>query len=409
MKKNSLIKKIDFIFLIPALLIIIAGLFALYSSTYPAGTSETTSLFYKQITWVILGLAVMFIMVFIPIRVIYALSYPLYFISIILLVAVLLMEKGGSRWIYIFGFQFQPSEFAKITTIIALSRFLTESKILQNNIKDIIISFVIVSIPMILIREQPDLGTSMIFAAFLLPLLFWANLPIFSLFVIAAPFISIITISLSVSRIYIFLAWMVILTVILYYAKKGLFVTISNYIVNLGSGITANYLWSKLKPYQQNRLKNFLNPEMDPRGTGYQILQSKTAIGSGGFEGKGFLQGTQSQLRFLPEQHTDFIFSVFGEEFGFLGVISILGLYFLFIIHGINVASYVKNRFAGYVAVGISSVFLIHVFVNIGMTVGLLPVTGLPLPFMTYGGSAIISFLIMTGLLINISVNRLKY
>ena len=412
MGKKSFIKKIDFIFLIPVLLIVVAGILALYSSTYSVVTSETSSLVYKQITWVIIGLIAMFVMIFIPIRVIYALSYPLYIFGIFLLVMVLFIDRdtsGASRWIYLFGFQFQPSEFAKITTIIALSRFLTESKISQNNIKDIVISFMIVSIPMILIREQPDLGTSLVFAAFLLPLLFWADLPIFSLFVIIAPFISIVAISLSTSRIYIFLIWMVILTVILYLAKKGILVTISNYIVNLAVGITTPYLWNRLKPYQQERIKNFLNPEMDPRGAGYQILQSKTAIGSGGFRGKGFLHGTQSQLRFLPEQQRDFIFSVFGEEFGFLGVITILGLYLIIILHGFNVASLSKNRFAGYIAVGISSIFFIHIFVNIGVTVGLLPVTGLPLPFMSYGGSAMISFLAMVGLLINISVNRLKY
>jgi len=412
MKKKSFIKKIDFLFLIPVLLIIVAGILALYSSTYPVVTSETNSLVYKQITWVIIGLIVMFVMIFIPIRVIYALSYTLYIFGIFLLIMVLFMDKdnsGTSRWIYLFGFQFQPSEFAKITTLIALSRFLAESKISQNNIKDIAISFVIVYIPMILIREQPDLGTSMVFALFLFPLLFWADLPIFSLFVIVAPFISAVAISLSTSRIYIFLIWMVIFTVILYLAKKRIWVTISNYIVNLAVGITTPYLWNRLKPYQQERIKNFLNPEMDPRGAGYQILQSQTAIGSGGLRGKGFLHGTQSQLRFLPQQHTDFIFSVFGEESGFLGVIIILGLFFIIILHGINVASLSKNRFAGYIAVGISSIFLIHIFVNIGMTVGLLPVTGLPLPFMTYGGSAMISFLAMVGLLINISVNRLKY
>jgi len=412
MGKKSFVKKIDFIFLIPVLLIIVAGILSLYSSTYSVVTSETTSLVYKQITWVIIGLIAMFVMIFIPIRVIYALSYPLYIFGIFLLVMVLFIDRdtsGASRWIYLFGFQFQPSEFAKITTIIALSRFLTESKISQNNIKDIVISFLIISIPMILIREQPDLGTSLVFAAFLLPLLFWADLPIFSLFVIIAPFISIVAISLSTSKVYIFLIWMVILTVILYLAKKGILVTISNYIVNLAVGITTPYLWNRLKPYQQERIKNFLNPEMDPRGAGYQILQSKTAIGSGGFRGKGFLHGTQSQLRFLPEQQRDFIFSVFGEEFGFLGVITILGLYLIIILHGFNVASLSKNRFAGYIAVGISSIFFIHIFVNIGVTVGLLPVTGLPLPFMSYGGSAMISFLAMVGLLINISVNRLKY
>ncbi|MCK4966197.1 rod shape-determining protein RodA, partial [bacterium] len=221
--------------------------------------------------------------------------------------------------------------------------------------------------------------------------------------------ISLIIMLIAPSKIYIFAVWIIILTIILYIAKKGVFITILNYIINLSVGISAPFLWNKLKPYQQNRIKNFLNPELDPRGAGYQILQSKTAIGSGGASGKGFLHGTQSQLRFLPQQHTDFIFSVFGEEFGFLGVICVLILYFFIILHGITIAVIAKNRFAGLVAIGISSVIFIHVFVNISMTVGLLPVTGLPLPFMSYGGSAMISFLAMIGILINISVNKLKY
>ena len=211
------------------------------------------------------------------------------------------------------------------------------------------------------------------------------------------------------SNVIIFLVWMVVLTAILYFAKKGILLTILTYFINLSVGTMAPYLWNKLKPYQQNRIKHFLNQEMDPRGAGYQILQSKTALGSGGIKGKGFLQGTQSQLRFLPEQQTDFIFSVFGEEFGFFGVISILGMFLMIILRGIYIASCTKNRFAGFIAVGISSVFLIHIFINIGMIVGLLPVTGLPLPFMSYGGSAMIVFLGMVGLLINISINRLKY
>jgi rod shape determining protein RodA len=412
MRKNSLINKVDLVFLIPILLIIISGLLAIYSSSYLVEMSRTGNLFYKQIIWVCLGLIAMLVIIFIPMRFVYALGYQLYVLSIILLVIVLFTgehSSGTSRWIRVFGFQFQPSEFAKIATIIALSKFLSESKISENNIKDMIISFMIILVPMVLIREQPDLGTSLVFAAFLLPMLFWAGLPLFSLFVIVAPFVSLITISLSSSKSYIFIIWLIMLTLVLYFAKKGIWVAIYNYMLNLSVGLSAHYLWNKLKPYQQERIKNFLNPELDPHGAGYQILQSKTAIGSGGFNGKGFLHGTQNQLRFLPQQNTDFIFSVFGEEYGFLGVVVAFGLFSIIIFHGINVASIAKNKFSSYVAIGISSVFLIHIFVNTSVTVGLLPVTGIPLPFMSYGGSAMISFLAMTGFLINISVNRFKY
>ena len=412
MKKKSIITKFDFLLTVPVVLIIGAGLLALYSSTHPSASSGTNVLFYKQMLWISVGLFAMLIMMFVPLKVIHALSYHLYILSVILLVAVLFIgigPSGATRWIHILGFNFQPSEFAKIATILALSRFLADSKVSENKIRDLFVSFVIVSLPIILIREQPDLGTSLVFAAFFVPLLFWAEIPKFSLFMLVAPLISLIIMLIAPSKIYIFAVWIIILTIILYIAKKGAYITILNYIINLSVGISAPLLWNKLKPYQQNRIKNFLNPELDPRGAGYQILQSKTAIGSGGASGKGFLQGTQSQLRFLPQQHTDFIFSVFGEEFGFLGVICVLILYFFIILHGITIAVIAKNRFAGLVAIGISSIIFIHVFVNISMTVGLLPVTGLPLPFMSYGGSAMISFLAMIGILINISVNKLKY
>lgn len=412
MKKNSLITKFDFFLIVPVVFILAAGLLALFSSTNPVDSTGTNIVFVKQIIWIAAGLIIMLVFMFVPLKIIHALSYHLYILSVISLIGVLFIgigPSGATRWIHIFGFNFQPSEFAKIATILALSRFLAESKVSENSIKDLFIAFAIVSIPVILVKEQPDLGTSLVFGAFLLPLLLWAEIPKFSLFMLITPFISLMIMLFAVSKLYTFAAWMIILTIILYFAKKGIFVTISNYIINLCVGITEPYLWSKLKPYQQDRIKNFLNPEVDPRGAGYQILQSKTAIGSGGVGGKGFQQGTQSQLRFLPQQHTDFIFSVFGEEWGFLGVISILILYFFIIFRGITIAVIAKNRFAGLTAIGIVSVLFIHVFVNIGMTVGLLPVTGLPLPLMSYGGSSMISFLAMIGILINISVNKLKY
>jgi rod shape determining protein RodA len=260
MKKNSLINKVDFVFLVPVLLIIISGLLAIYSSSYLVEMSRTGDLFYKQVIWVCLGLIVMFVIIFIPMRFVYALGYQLYVLSIILLIIVLFTSghsSGTSRWIRIFGFQFQPSEFAKIATIIALSKFLSESKISENNIKDMIISFMIILIPMVLIREQPDLGTSLVFAAFLLPMLFWADLPLFSLFVIVAPFVSLIAISLSSSKNYILIIWLIMLTLVLYLAKKGLWVAIYNYMLNLSVVLIAPYFWNKLKPYQQERIKNF--------------------------------------------------------------------------------------------------------------------------------------------------------
>ena len=174
-------------------------------------------------------------------------------------------------------------------------------------------------------------------------------------------------------------------------------------------GLLTPVLWNHLKPYQKNRIKIFLNPEADPRGAGYQIIQSKVAIGSGGGLGKGFMQGSQTQLRFLPEQHTDFIYAVIGEEFGFLGALLGLILFFLLLIRGVKIATMVRNRFNSIVAIGIVTIIAFHTIINLGMTVGLLPVTGLPLPFISYGGSSLLTNMIMVGILLNYYKNRYEY
>jgi rod shape determining protein RodA len=186
-------------------------------------------------------------------------------------------------------------------------------------------------------------------------------------------------------------------------------VSIVNFLANISMGLITPVLWNHLKSYQRNRIKIFLNPEADPKGAGYQIIQSKVAIGSGGFTGKGFLQGSQTQLRFLPEQHTDFIFAVIGEEFGFLGVLIGLIFFFVFLMRGIFIATIVKSRFNSIVSVGIVTVLAFHVIVNIGMTIGLFPVTGLPLPFLSYGGSALLTNMVMAGILLNFYKNRYEY
>jgi len=207
----------------------------------------------------------------------------------------------------------------------------------------------------------------------------------------------------------LFLGWIMVVTVILYFARPGIRLAAGFYVTNLAAGVLTPELWNRLKPYQQRRILTFLNPDLDPRGAGYQILQSQTAIGSGGLTGKGYLQGTQTHLRFLPEQHTDFAFSVVGEEFGFLGAVGVLGLFFLLIMRGLHTAALAKSDFASLLAAGICTVLVVHVVVNVGMTVGMLPVTGLPLPFLSYGGSALIACMTMAGLLGNVFVNRLEY
>jgi len=257
----------------------------------------------------------------------------------------------------------------------------------------------------VLIVRQPDLGTSLVFIAIALPMFYWAGLKEGNLILIITPLIVVF----ASFQFYTFLFVMVLLMVYLILSKRNIHLIIFNFIFNILMGLITPVLWNHLQPYQKNRIKIFLNPEADPKGAGYQIIQSKVAIGSGGFTGRGFLQGSQTQLRFLPEQHTDFIYAVIGEEFGFLGVLVGLILFLTLFLRGIYIATLMRNRFNSIVTIGIITILAFHTIINIGMTIGLLPVTGLPLPFLSYGGSALTTDFIMIGILLNFYKNRFEY
>lgn len=410
MLKRSVLNNFDVSLVVTSVFLIIVGLLAIFSTTYQLETTPQYSHFYQQLTWAILGFIFLVIAAFTPLRIFYALSYFLYWISIILLILVLFVYVPGvraQRWIYAFGFYFQPSEIAKLTTVLALARFLTDSKVASNNLKDIGIAFGIILLPAFLIYKEPDLGSCFPFLGVIVPMLFWAGLPYFTTFSLIAPLISLLVISFE--NPWIFAAWMLIIGGVLYIARQDIFAALGNYVVNISVGIITPMFWSKLKPYQQKRILTFLNPGMDPRGAGYQVLQSQTAIGSGGLTGKGYLQGTQTQLRFLPEQHTDFIFTVIAEEFGLIGATICISCFFFLIYKGFEIAGAAKNHFASLTALGLTVTLFVHIFINLGMTVGLMPVTGLPLPFMTSGGSALLTCMVIIGILSNISVNRMRY
>jgi rod shape determining protein RodA len=202
------------------------------------------------------------------------------------------------------------------------------------------------------------------------------------------------------------MALMLLIISILFISKRKIVIASSIFLLNIGVGIATPTIWSQLHPYQQKRIITFINPEQDPRGAGYQIIQSQVAIGSGGFWGKGYLKGSQTHLRFLPAQHTDFIFSVIGEEFGFLGIAIILSLYLVFLLRLVFIAGSVRHQFGSLVVIGITTIIAFHIIVNVGMTIGFAPVTGLPLPFLSYGGSFLMANLLMAGVVLNISKNR---
>lgn len=405
----NLLKKIDVILILSTVGLIIMGLVALYSSSHTAmSQGNGNNYFLRQLIWVIIGIGIVIAIYFIPNKWIYDSSYTIYAFSLFLLILVLFFGRtgyGAERWLRIGPIGIQPSEITKLAAILAAARYMSQEHVDLNQFKDFFIASLFFVIPFLLILRQPDLGTAMLFAFLVLPMFYWAGLKGSNLLLVITPVIIIF----ASFHFYAFLAIMIILISYLIYSRRSKFIVLLNFVANILMGLVTPWLWSHLKPYQQERINSFLNPEADPRGAGYQIIQSKVAIGSGGFNGKGFMQGSQTQLRFLPEQHTDFIYAVIGEEFGFLGVIIGLLLFFVFLLRGIQIAEMVKSRFNSIVAIGIVTIIGFQVMVNIGMNIGLLPVTGLPLPFLSYGGSALLTNMMMVGIMLNFYKNRYEY
>lgn len=404
--KKSFSFKVDILlfFLVAALVTI--GLFAVYSATQTPDTEEL-NLFDKQLFFAILGLFLVLLTAYIPLKFFERLAIPFYIFSLLLLILVYLIGAKGqgiARWLAFGPIKIQPAEIAKLATILMVAKYLSNKEVNINRFKHLSITLLIILTPFILIAKQPDLGTSLVFLAILIPILFWANLNWFTLFLIVAPAFTMI---LSFN-FYAFLAWMLIISFILFISQRKTIILVLVFFSHIMVGMVTPQLWGQLKPYQQKRISTFANPESDPKGAGYQIIQSKVAIGSGGIWGKGYMEGSQTQLRFLPAQHTDFIFSVIGEEKGLVGVIFTLIIFLLLLLYMLYMGSVVKSPFASLSIIGITTIFFFHIVVNVGMTVGLAPVTGLPLPFISYGGSFLLSTLLMIAVINNFSINRFE-
>jgi rod shape determining protein RodA len=390
-----------------ALALVIIGLVSIYSATFDAKMSEVSN---RQVIWAVIGVGVLLVVMFIPFRLLQMASYPSYFLSVLLLISVLLLGKtvsGSTSWFNLGALRFQPSEFAKITTVLALATYLSRSDVSLQKFKHLVIASGIVLLPVVLILLQPDMGTTMIYMGMFVPVLYWGGASRFTLLAILAPVIAAVVALFDNTTM--FLVTVIVLGTLLYLTKENRIAAASVFSLVVLIGISVQFIYDGLKPYQQKRIATFLDPNADPLGAGYNILQSKVAIGSGGLFGKGYLRGTQTQLNFIPEQWTDFIFCVPGEEFGFIGAATVLLLFMFLLMRGVKVASIVKNRYGSFVAIGITAIFATHVFINIGMSVGLLPVVGVPLPFLSYGGSALMTNMIMVGLLLNLYSNRKEY
>lgn len=394
----------------PALVlaILILSLFGI-AVIYSAGVvyipnPVTQNAWLRQSLWFGIALVAFTTLSRVPLRWIEWVAIPSYVVSLILLAATLVIGTGAGTavgvksWIHIGPLGFQPSEIAKIATILVLARLLSQRNEALASLRDILVPAALVALPLGLVMLQPDLGTAMAFVGILFAMLYWAGTPVALLLLVASP---VPGLALSYdTRIWSWYILAVVAFLYFYRYRLFLFESVTVVIANFAAGTIARPLWNSLKEYQQNRILVFLDPEVDPRGAGYQIIQSKVAIGSGGLLGKGFTLGTQKRFDFLPEQHTDFIFSVVGEELGFLGTALCIVAFGYVLIRLVHMAQESPDPFAGLVLLGIFGAWLVHVFVNIGMTVGLVPITGIPLPFVSYGGT----FLLMSWVAVAVAV-----
>ena len=389
--------------LFSAMFLSLIGLVALNSISFQS-PSLTLSPFIKQLLFLMVALIGFSLSFLTPKYIIHKYAYIIYGIGSILVILPFFgtPHAGTYRWLNVgLPFNFQPSELAKISLVIALARYLSDHSIKIQYFKSIIIPILIAIIPVLIVLNQPDLGTSLVMLSVIFPMLYWAGARPFHLFLLIAPILSI----LSAFNVIVFSIWALVITLVIYYSRTNIISSTGYFFGNIFFGLLSRPLWDLLNPYQQNRVLTFIYPDKDPLGAAYQIIQSKTAIGSGGLFGKGWGEGTQTHLKFLPVQESDFILSVIGEELGFMSIMVIL-LTFGYLINIIIRNSFLsKDKFSSLILIGLSSILLAHVFVNSAMTVGLIPVKGLPLPFISAGGTFLISSYIMIGLIMRFSIN----
>jgi rod shape determining protein RodA len=351
----------DFDWPLLAITLVISGIGVLQIYSATRGTVWADA-WWRQAIWIVAGLLVMWVVTSIDYHTLLGQAFPLYFLSISLLILVLVIGRtvfGSRRWIGYGPIHLQVSEFVKTVIILLVARYVTELRSDRLEARDLLKLGGLVGVPMLLVMKQPDLGTSLTYFPILAVGVFLAGLRWKHVAAIALMMILVLPVG-----------------------------------------------WHFLKDYQKARLVTFVDPAQDPKGSGYQVIQSKIAVGSGGMWGKGVTRGSQTQLRFLPVPHTDFIFSAFAEEHGFVGVVVMLGLYFVLIMQIVQNAQMAPDRAGMYICMGVCALLLFHVLVNIGMVVGRMPVTGIPLPLMSYGGSSILSFFIMLGLVNNVRLWR---
>jgi rod shape determining protein RodA len=409
--------KIDWVTVALYCAIVFWGWLNIYAVTYDP--ESVTSIFNlninsgRQLLFIVVAFVLIMIIMIMDVRFYETFAYVIYgaILFLLLLVPIVGKEVGGNKaWLGIGSFGVQPSEFAKFATALAVAKYIGSVGFKMDLMRNQIILFVMIGVPMVLILLQKDTGTALVFTAFTVVYFREGMAPFLILAGIAAAIIFVLT--LLVNQYYLFVGIGVILIAAIILGKKktkrillltGIAVALCTVIVSVDYVIT-----DVLKPHQQNRVKALINPDADPLGFGWNVTQSKIAIGSGGFFGKGFLEGTQTKFNFVPEQSTDFIFCTIGEEHGWLGSLFIMALFIALLLRVIFLAERQKNKFARVYGYSVVCIFFFHFAVNIGMTIGLFPVIGIPLPFFSYGGSGLLGFTILLFILLKLDVHRMQ-
>lgn len=361
MMRDRALPRIDLNFFGTAIVLALIGLMLIYSATF--FQDPTLKIFKRQVIWVLVGVALALIFLVVDYRVMFDAAPILYGIGMVLLLYLLLWGKVTANvksWIHIGGFQFQPAEFMKVFTALMLAKYFDSNDRAYLNVRSFVIAMAIIGAPVALIIIQPDFGTAASFFPLIAVAMFFGGI-----------------------RPRVWLAGIIAAVV----------------------ALPAGWFFF-LKPYQKERVMIYLNPERDPLGSGYQVTQAKIAIGSGGIHGKGFTQGTQGRLDYVPEHHTDFIFAVLGEEWGFIGVLVVLSLYLYFIVQALTFAKHSRDRGGTFLVISLVMFFVFHILINVSMQIGVLPTTGIPLPLISYGGSSTMMFFIAIGLMLNVNMRR---
>ncbi|MCL1960169.1 MAG: rod shape-determining protein RodA [Spirochaetes bacterium] len=426
--------KIDYLLLLPVITLLVFGVLYIYSSGVTSAGIQVSNEYIKQIIWAAAGLVAAVVLAMVNYRRLYNISVYIYLISLLPLLYTLIFGRiiyNAARWLRVGAFGIQMSEFVKISVIILLARYLADTDHNRKSFSRFFVSCLIVFIPMGIVLLQPDLGTALVYIAILITMTFLAGvsmryisfivfalalagiflvLPLWQAYILrkSIPFLAVITnpkIIVLVIFFFLLIAAIAVFGHIKYKKKYFYWIAFiaSIVILSLGMSYAARLV---LKNYQLMRLIVFLDPNVDNRGAGWNIIQSITAIGAGGLTGRGYLLGTQSHYRFLPEQSTDFIFSIYSEETGFLGGLMVFVLFLLICQRLITTMKTTTDPFAKYICAGLVGMFSFHFIINVGMTMGIMPITGIPLLFMSYGGSAVIAAMFGVGIVLSIYVRR---